>query len=183
MGQDLANPPTVEGCNGPGVIDSGTLVESINFTADQMGKHQFPGIRAIIRRLAAEGPTLSAERLVMAVSIWWGIMRSPRHPQHAGRACAKGRRTAPAQRTSPSGWGRRSSSSHRPRNISLPKRRRPWLRVKQDNVLVVLHCPGQRRAHTVIPYADPLYLENRPVVRIDPEKVLPSMIRSASTLP
>ncbi len=65
MGQDLANPPTVEGWHtGQEWIDSGTLVERINFTADQMGNTKFPGIRAIIDRLAAEGPTLSAERLV-----------------------------------------------------------------------------------------------------------------------
>jgi len=65
MGQDLANPPTVEGWHtGQEWIDSGTLVERINFTADQMGNTNLPGIRAIIDRLAAEGPTLSAERLV-----------------------------------------------------------------------------------------------------------------------
>src|SRR5919108_34829 len=45
---------------------------------------------------------------------------------------------------------------------------------KQDNVLVVLQLSGGNDAlNTVIPYSDPLYLENRPVVRIDPEKVLP----------
>jgi uncharacterized protein (DUF1501 family) len=45
---------------------------------------------------------------------------------------------------------------------------------KQDNVLVVLQLSGGNDAlNTVIPYADPLYLDNRPVVRIDPEKVLP----------
>jgi uncharacterized protein (DUF1501 family) len=45
---------------------------------------------------------------------------------------------------------------------------------KQDNVLVVLQLSGGNDAlNTIIPYADPLYLENRPVVRIDPEKVLP----------
>jgi uncharacterized protein (DUF1501 family) len=45
---------------------------------------------------------------------------------------------------------------------------------KQDNVLVVLQLSGGNDAlNTIVPYADPLYLENRPVVRIDPEKVLP----------
>jgi uncharacterized protein (DUF1501 family) len=44
----------------------------------------------------------------------------------------------------------------------------------KDNVLVVLQLSGGNDAlNTVIPYSDPLYLENRPVVRIDPEKVLP----------
>ena len=65
MGQDLANPPTVEGWHtGKEWIDSGTLVERINFTADQMGNTNLPGIRAIVNRLGAEGPTMSPERLV-----------------------------------------------------------------------------------------------------------------------
>jgi len=65
MGQDLANPPTVEGWHtGKEWIDSGTLVERINFTADQMGNTNLPGIRAMINRLGAEGPTMSPERLV-----------------------------------------------------------------------------------------------------------------------
>jgi hypothetical protein len=65
MGQDLANPPTVEGWHtGKEWIDSGTLVERINFTADQMGNTNLPGIRSIVNRLGAEGPTMSSERLV-----------------------------------------------------------------------------------------------------------------------
>ena len=65
MGQDLLNPPTVEGWHsGKEWIDSGTLVERINFTADQVGNIERPGIRAIIDRLKSNGPTLSPERLV-----------------------------------------------------------------------------------------------------------------------
>ncbi len=65
MGQDLMNPPTVEGWHtGKEWIDSGTLVERINFAADQLGNINAPGIRAIINRLSSEGRTLSAERLV-----------------------------------------------------------------------------------------------------------------------
>jgi len=65
MGQDLLNPPTVEGWHtGKEWIDSGTLVERINFTADQVGNVNLPGVRDIITRLRAEGPTLSPERLV-----------------------------------------------------------------------------------------------------------------------
>jgi uncharacterized protein (DUF1501 family) len=45
---------------------------------------------------------------------------------------------------------------------------------KKDNVLVVLQLSGGNDAlNTIVPYSDPLYLENRPVVRIDPERVLP----------
>ncbi len=65
MGQDLLNPPTVEGWHtGKEWIDSGTLVERINFTADQVGNVNLPGVRDILARLRAEGPTLSPERLV-----------------------------------------------------------------------------------------------------------------------
>jgi uncharacterized protein (DUF1800 family) len=65
MGQDLLNPPTVEGWHtGKEWIDSGTLVERINFTADYLGKVDLPGVRAIIERLRAEAPTLTPERLV-----------------------------------------------------------------------------------------------------------------------
>ena len=65
MGQDLMNPPTVEGWHtGREWIDSGTLVERINFTADAVGNTSYPGIQAIIKRLGSEGPTLSPERLV-----------------------------------------------------------------------------------------------------------------------
>ena len=56
MGQDLMNPPTVEGWHtGAEWIDSGTLVERINFTADQVGNTELPGVQAIIGRLTAEG--------------------------------------------------------------------------------------------------------------------------------
>ena len=65
MGQDLLNPPTVEGWHtGTEWIDSGTLVERLNFAAGQVGDTSAPGIRAIVDRLAAEGDTVSPERLL-----------------------------------------------------------------------------------------------------------------------
>ena len=65
MGQDLLNPPTVEGWHtGREWIDSGTLVERINFTADAVGNTDLPGVRNIIDRLGSEGATISSERLV-----------------------------------------------------------------------------------------------------------------------
>jgi uncharacterized protein (DUF1800 family) len=65
MGQDLYNPPTVEGWHtGKEWIDSGTLVERINFSADNVGNLNHSGVQAIIERLRAEGPTLTPERLV-----------------------------------------------------------------------------------------------------------------------
>ena len=44
----------------------------------------------------------------------------------------------------------------------------------KDPVLVVLQLSGGNDAlNTIIPYVHPLYMDNRPVVRIDPEQVLP----------
>ena len=65
MGQELFNPPSVEGWHtGREWIDGGTLVHRINFTADFVGDISYPGIQEIITRLASEGPTISPERLV-----------------------------------------------------------------------------------------------------------------------
>ena len=65
MGQRLMNPPTVEGWHsGREWIDSGTLVERVNFTAGEMGRVEAPGIQAIINRLGDEGSTVSTESLV-----------------------------------------------------------------------------------------------------------------------
>ena len=65
MGQDLLNPPTVEGWHtGREWIDSGTLVERINFTADAVGNISHRGVQNIINRLASEGEVISPERLV-----------------------------------------------------------------------------------------------------------------------
>ena len=64
MGQDLLNPPTVEGWHtGQEWIDGGTLVERINFVADQVGNTGLPGVWAIVNRLVAQG-TMSLERFV-----------------------------------------------------------------------------------------------------------------------
>ncbi|MBM3226851.1 MAG: DUF1800 domain-containing protein, partial [Candidatus Tectomicrobia bacterium] len=65
MGQELLNPPSVEGWHtGKEWIDGGTLVQRINFTADHVGDTHYPGVQAIIQRLAATGPSLSPEELV-----------------------------------------------------------------------------------------------------------------------
>ena len=65
MGQELMNPPSVEGWHtGKEWIDSGTLVERINFAADQLGNVDLPGVRSIINKLGSEGAVISPERLV-----------------------------------------------------------------------------------------------------------------------
>ena len=65
MGQEILNPPSVEGWHtGKEWIDGGTLVQRINFIADRVGDLSYPGIQDIIKKLASEGPTLSPEALV-----------------------------------------------------------------------------------------------------------------------
>ena len=56
MGQELLNPPTVEGWHtGKEWIDGGTLNERINFAADEIGDSSKPGVQAIIERLSSAG--------------------------------------------------------------------------------------------------------------------------------
>ena len=60
MGQALLNPPTVEGWHtGKEWIDSGTLVERINFVADQVGNMELPGIKLIVDRMNSDASTMS----------------------------------------------------------------------------------------------------------------------------
>ena len=64
MGQDLLNPPSVEGWHtGKEWIDTGILVERVNFAAAEVGNIDKPGVRKIIERLRAMGE-LSPEQLV-----------------------------------------------------------------------------------------------------------------------
>src|SRR5262245_23467621 len=65
MGMDLMNPPTVEGWHtGHEWIDSGTLVERINFASQYLGQTDLPGVKAMIDRLMALSPRLSPEAFV-----------------------------------------------------------------------------------------------------------------------
>ena len=58
MGMDLMNPPTVEGWHtGHEWIDSGTLVERINFAAAYLGQTDLPGVQDMVNRLMARGAT------------------------------------------------------------------------------------------------------------------------------
>ena len=68
MGQQLANPPSVEGWHqGTEWVDTGTLVERINFATGHLGRIDAPGVRSMIRGVCsqAEGP-ISPEGLVDA---------------------------------------------------------------------------------------------------------------------
>ena len=56
MGQDLLNPPSVEGWHtGAEWINSGSLMRRVNFTADLVGDVSRPGIRDMVNRLQASG--------------------------------------------------------------------------------------------------------------------------------
>jgi len=56
MGQDLLNPPSVEGWHtGVEWINSGSLMRRVNFTADLVGDTSRPGVQNIISRLKAQG--------------------------------------------------------------------------------------------------------------------------------
>ena len=62
MGQELLNPPSVEGWHtGAEWINSGTLMKRINFSAEMVGDTNKPGIQAIINRLHARGDLEPAE--------------------------------------------------------------------------------------------------------------------------
>ncbi|HTB46774.1 MAG TPA: DUF1800 domain-containing protein [Acetobacteraceae bacterium] len=64
MGQDLLNPPSVEGWHtGKEWINSGSLMSRINFVASQIGNPDLPGVQAIINRLKAQN-TKTPEQLV-----------------------------------------------------------------------------------------------------------------------
>ena len=66
MGQFLNDPPSVEGWHqGTEWLDSGTLVERINFASQQIGDPNKPGIQAIISRIESDlADAASPEKLV-----------------------------------------------------------------------------------------------------------------------
>jgi hypothetical protein len=75
MGQDVLTPPSVEGWHvGKEWIDTGILVERINFAAAQVGDIDKPGVQKIIGRLRAMGE-LTPEQLVDACADLIGPLR------------------------------------------------------------------------------------------------------------
>ena len=66
MGQELMNPPSVEGWHeGAEWIDSGSLVERVNFASQYLGDPESPGVRDIANRLASEQQSeIDSEMLV-----------------------------------------------------------------------------------------------------------------------
>jgi uncharacterized protein (DUF1800 family) len=66
MGQELNNPPSVEGWHqGIEWINTGTLIERINFASEQFGDPRKPGVRAMIDEVRSSGGHhLSPDQLV-----------------------------------------------------------------------------------------------------------------------
>ena len=61
MGQELLNPPSVEGWHtGTEWIDSGTLINRINFVADHVGNLDLPGVQLIVDRMLTRYPVGTA---------------------------------------------------------------------------------------------------------------------------
>ena len=65
MGQQLLNPPTVEGWHtGKEWIDGGTLNERVNFAVNQVADTSKPGVQAIMDRLERDGGILAPSEFV-----------------------------------------------------------------------------------------------------------------------
>ena len=65
MGQQLMNPQTVEGWHtGKEWVNGGTLNQRVNFAVDQVADVGKPGLRDLVGRLRAAGPTLTPEEFV-----------------------------------------------------------------------------------------------------------------------
>ena len=58
MGQELVNPPSVEGWHqGLEWIETGSLMERLNFAAEQLSNLNNPGVRSIVQRILADQNT------------------------------------------------------------------------------------------------------------------------------
>jgi len=65
MGMDLLNPPTVEGWHtGAEWINSGTLIDRINFAAGLLGDTGLPGVKSIVGRLMDRSDSIPPEEFV-----------------------------------------------------------------------------------------------------------------------
>ena len=66
MGQELVNPPSVEGWHqGLEWIETGSLIERLNFASQQLGDVEKPGVKSMVRNIMEnEEGLIPAERLV-----------------------------------------------------------------------------------------------------------------------
>lgn len=65
MGQDMLNPPSVEGWHTGGEwINSGSLINRVNFVADRLRETSRPGVRAMVRRIGGGSGSMDADTFV-----------------------------------------------------------------------------------------------------------------------
>ena len=65
MGQDILDPPSVEGWHtGKEWINSGALVKRVNFVADRVSNTGLPGVQSIVRRVAAADKMMTADAML-----------------------------------------------------------------------------------------------------------------------
>jgi len=70
MGQFLNNPPSVEGWHqGTDWLDTGTLVERVNFASQQIGDPTKPGIHAMIERIASTANNVASPENLISVCL------------------------------------------------------------------------------------------------------------------
>ena len=78
MGQQLLNPPSVEGWHtGQEWIDTGSLVNRVNYATEQFGDSTQPGVKSIIEGIKANGDPISPESLVDAALNLMGPISVP----------------------------------------------------------------------------------------------------------
>lgn len=92
MGQNLLNPPTVEGWHtGKEWIDGGTLNERVNFAVNEFADVTRPGVQAIIARFQALGETLTpADVVEHCLALLGGLNASDSTRQVLLRAAQRG---------------------------------------------------------------------------------------------
>jgi hypothetical protein len=79
MGQDLLNPPSVEGWHtGTEWINSGSLMQRVNFTADLVGDVTRPGIADLIDRLRTRGSQTPAQVVDDCLDLLGPLEMSPK---------------------------------------------------------------------------------------------------------
>jgi len=65
MGQDILNPPTVEGWHtGKEWINSGAFINRVNFVADRLKNTELPGVKTIIENVKQNSDLNQAESIV-----------------------------------------------------------------------------------------------------------------------
>jgi len=65
MGQDILNPPTVEGWHtGKEWINSGAFINRVNFVADRLKNTQLPGVKTIVENVKQNSDINQAESIV-----------------------------------------------------------------------------------------------------------------------